>query len=613
MTIEEKLEKAAKELSGYAAEQVTPADVERLLDTAAKLGPEGLKKALPFMSQTQRSILTAALQKAKADILAKGEKAHEMAVDNDPKPHRDLPSIAKEPGKSGADTEDEKLVKPENAEVRHQGDASPEGIEGQVIKSDEMKNPDEKQDAQMAEKIESIVSEHKKDNAEAEAKEAAMNKSSRVIGLCKSGKAIMSHFSNSMHKDFSHEDHKDAAEAHQSMMDAPHVKAQAAMGDKEGLNHHVEQSMRHHGAMLKCMAQGMRKDGAESASADGMVPVPPQMAKGCMHKSAAPCDKCMKKDDSETLMRSKEEAKPGQSESSNATQTLQLSQGEDVEGKQLSKMVAKKLMLKGLSVDHHSRMMKDLGHMDDGENRKAWDEAQAEHVAPKGENEAPKNPEDKQSTVPPKLDKAEGMSAEAPKELLAEEAQSKPSPEMRKTEAPNELLSEEKQVKPASPILKGEPEGPMAQHEAEEGDPKQDQGADAAVLPPEMKKSVSWDWNHQLRQDRGGRNAHYATNDLIAQQEQDRSNLMKSKGHFAPGEESIEKSAKPTDLNEMIEKGQDRTEEQVKLAKSRAAQKPAGAFTVSSFTEDDLIGTLHLNKAKAEAVKQVRGGKPVKK
>lgn len=616
MTIEEKLEKAAKQLAGIAEEQITKADVSKLIETAQKLGPEGLRKASQFMSPKQRTILTNALKHVKEE-LAKGKPAHEMAVDNEPHKHRDLISRKLTPGSSGADTEDEKLVKPENADISHQGDTTPEGIEGQVIKANEMTNPDEKQDADMAEKIESIVAEHKKDNAEAEAKEAkehGMEKGSRVIGLCKSGKAIMSHFSNGLHKDFGTEDHKDAADAHRSMMNAPHVQAQAKLGDKEAMNHHMEQSMRHHGAMLKC--EMMAKDGmaggglagGDGSSAGGMVPVPAQMAK-CMHKSDTTCPNCKDKaeksedsgaGDTQTLMRST--PKPGDAPSSNATQTLQL-----------SRMAATKCMKAGLKKSDFDQLMKDLGHMDDGENRKAWDEAQAEHVKPEGTTEAPKNPEDKQSTVPPKLDKSEGLSAEAPRKLLEEESQSAPPAQMKKSpelgkEVPKQLVTEESQVKPPADMRKGESEGPMAQHEAEEGDATQNDPKDAKALPPEMAKSVKWDWNHQLRSDRGGRNAHYPTNELIARQEASLKDLKKSQGHFAPSEEVLAKAQTPkVDYNEMIAKGQDQTEEQVQLAKSSTALKgKMGRFTQTSFSEEELVASLNLKGAKAEAFKQVK-------
>jgi hypothetical protein len=92
-----------------------------------ELGPDGLKKAAALLTPEQNALLN--------KILTKALSMDKEAVKK-PKNVKDLNSheIPKQEG--GIDEEDEKLVKPEADSHRAQGDNSPEGIEGQVIKSE---------------------------------------------------------------------------------------------------------------------------------------------------------------------------------------------------------------------------------------------------------------------------------------------------------------------------------------------------------------------------------------------------------------------------------------------------------------------------------------------
>lgn len=100
--------------------------IKGIVDKARELGPEGLKKAAETMTDEQKNLL--------GKILTKAVSLDKEALVK-PKNVKDLDSH--EIPKKGQDDEDEKLVKPAADEQKHQGDNSPEGIEGQVIKSED--------------------------------------------------------------------------------------------------------------------------------------------------------------------------------------------------------------------------------------------------------------------------------------------------------------------------------------------------------------------------------------------------------------------------------------------------------------------------------------------
>lgn len=102
-----------------------------LFDTIMELGPEGLKKALPDLSEEEREVLKTSL-----DEMAKSrsEDAEKLT------PKKDLTSAneMKQESFEGSDDEDEKkLMADKNKEQNQQGGPKdkPEGWEGQVIKA----------------------------------------------------------------------------------------------------------------------------------------------------------------------------------------------------------------------------------------------------------------------------------------------------------------------------------------------------------------------------------------------------------------------------------------------------------------------------------------------
>lgn len=106
---------------------------EVLFATLAALGSEGIRQRLPLLTSEDKVILKAALEEMS---LKKGQKAVEFDKEADSAKviqGNIMDTIIQE--EIGDDDADEKLMKPEAGTIRHQGDASPDGFEGQVIKA----------------------------------------------------------------------------------------------------------------------------------------------------------------------------------------------------------------------------------------------------------------------------------------------------------------------------------------------------------------------------------------------------------------------------------------------------------------------------------------------
>jgi hypothetical protein len=99
---------------------------EILIDTIRELGPEGLRKALPELDNSEKELLKEALEDMKKVVSmddAYAAKVIQGKID-DTKLQEEVAN----------DDQDEKLVKPEAAKIAHQGTPT-EGWEGQVIKA----------------------------------------------------------------------------------------------------------------------------------------------------------------------------------------------------------------------------------------------------------------------------------------------------------------------------------------------------------------------------------------------------------------------------------------------------------------------------------------------
>ncbi len=134
-----------KEMESMASRMEKAADPkEILISTIVKLGPEGIKKAMPSLNDEQKVLLKSALEDMR--------KAVEMDANyaGTRKFVRQNQSGMEEENRS--DDADEKLVKPEAAVQNHQGDRTPEGIDDHVIKADELKKKQAKEKEEEAKK-----------------------------------------------------------------------------------------------------------------------------------------------------------------------------------------------------------------------------------------------------------------------------------------------------------------------------------------------------------------------------------------------------------------------------------------------------------------------------
>lgn len=125
-----KINKEIEDLAKSMEEQTTTPE-EKIKAEIEKLGPEGLKKAFESLSEDEREVLV--------DFLAKeNEVKKSKAMDNAASPKIKKPKVTElvQELKESTDEDDEELVKEENKDIKPQGDNTPEGFEGQVIKAD---------------------------------------------------------------------------------------------------------------------------------------------------------------------------------------------------------------------------------------------------------------------------------------------------------------------------------------------------------------------------------------------------------------------------------------------------------------------------------------------
>jgi len=147
----EKMEKSTKEPK------------ELLIETLQEMGPDKLREKIPTLNKSEKEVLFNALEEMKKAVSMDDAYAAPV-IEGDIEDTKLQEEIA-------SDDADEKLVKPEAAKHNHQGDVSPEGRDGHVIKG----MSDKEEDKKIAEKeAKKEVKEHEK---EMHAKKACMTKS----------------------------------------------------------------------------------------------------------------------------------------------------------------------------------------------------------------------------------------------------------------------------------------------------------------------------------------------------------------------------------------------------------------------------------------------------
>lgn len=130
-SIEEQIEEMADKM-----EKSTQDPSEAIRETIMKLGSEGLQKALPNLSDEQRELLKSTIAEMVEEAKERINKAVEMDANYSAPRVRESILDTKYDVDKADDDADEKLVIAEAAQHNHQGDVTPEGREGQVIKSE---------------------------------------------------------------------------------------------------------------------------------------------------------------------------------------------------------------------------------------------------------------------------------------------------------------------------------------------------------------------------------------------------------------------------------------------------------------------------------------------
>lgn len=123
-----KIDQEIEEMAKSVEESVmTPKD--QLIKTINEVGSEGIKAKMESLTKSEKEVLFSTLEEMKKSA-SPAMDADYAASYHKGKVYQD--SVIQEDVAN--DDADEKLVKPKNAKMKNQGDNSPEGIEGQVIK-----------------------------------------------------------------------------------------------------------------------------------------------------------------------------------------------------------------------------------------------------------------------------------------------------------------------------------------------------------------------------------------------------------------------------------------------------------------------------------------------
>lgn len=219
----------------------TASGTEILKSTIMEMGPEGLKKAISATNEDGTPVLSEENVQVLKSFIEEISKAKAVAMDDEytPKKTETKAEDMKTESLSGSDDEDEDLVKKKAKEQKHQGDNSPEGFEGQVIKAegpsmaggagsllkaDKEDKKEDKAKKKLAEAVdevaESEVKEHEKEMHKSEDLEksgvptGAGSRGGEVIGYTKTKRPVYASTKKDQHKEWLRADHKDAAQLH---------------------------------------------------------------------------------------------------------------------------------------------------------------------------------------------------------------------------------------------------------------------------------------------------------------------------------------------------------------------------------------------------------------
>lgn len=291
-----------KEINEIAEKmQKSTADGTELLKaTIMELGPEGLKKALSATKEDGSPVLSEENVQMLKSFIEEISKAKAVAMDDKytPKKTETKAEDMKTEAQTGSDDEDEKLMKEKAKKQKHQGDNSPEGFEGQVIKAEgasmaggagsllkgDEGSEDEKQDKKIAkEAAKKEVKEHEDDMHKA-GPMGAGSRGGEVIGYTKTKRPVYASTKKDQHKDWLRADHKDAAQIHREF-ESKYVKQE---GKQKLADQHAS-----HAAYHDSQSKEMKKSEEQDMTHEELIK---SMDEGSMYSMMTKmCDKGMEK------------------------------------------------------------------------------------------------------------------------------------------------------------------------------------------------------------------------------------------------------------------------------------------------------------------------------
>lgn len=134
--------------------------------------------------------------------------------------------------------------------------------------------------------------------------------------------------------------------------------------------------------------------------------------------------------------------------------------------------------------------------------------------------------------------------------------------------------------------------------EAVEGEKKEDKPEDKKPeMPAKIEKSVQWTPKNTIAAFTGGRNAHYAVDEMIVKSAEERAEIMAKGGYFGEteGQPLVKSENQKADLNDLIEKGMDYSTDEIKRIEGVQNHKVEGRI-VKSFHDEDIAKALGISE-----------------
>lgn len=458
------------------------------------------------------------------------------------------------------------------------------------------------------------------------AKSGEGSRGGKVIGRTSSGKPIYASANPAAdHAGFSNKDHSDAAELHQKLGKKAQTAGRKASTREEKVKH-MDTEMYHSSAQnfhnkvnehlgqtKNAMDHPKVKDALSDVKEDHAA-----MAGNSMQKSASPTtepesspeptseeDKVKKKKSNDDIdEKIDKQVPPPKNQGDNSPEGFE---GQVIKAKRIKMKKSFQEMVKGLVAQG---MEKEAGcdllckAFDLTEKKedvsKVWDV-----MAKAAEPTEKQNKEESQ--VEPTKDMKDKKKGTSPEPMSGESKETADEVKKSNVEATIERMQERKleKSKCIEALAKAVPTVEAKTFEAI-WDAMADRKTDAE-LAKSMKPSAN---PFHVRTIPG--NCHYDVDAFLEEEEVKKSERIKSGNTFdyePEGEtvivksEDAAKTVKEPDVNDFIEKGLDMDRDTVILAKSNKNCQPSGAFTVNSFTEDDMVKSFHgLTKEEAEKI-----------